>query len=364
MSGSTVNLIRSAAPAVMPGPAVDQAYQLLESEFSAPHMGALAELPDRGHHASLLGRASAQLSELYTELTSYGWRLVPRPGADHQRAAQLLRSDVDTLADVRGARADQGDDVGPLRLEMLGPVSFAAGLALPGGEKVLADHGARRDLAESLAAGAAEHVAHVRRAVAPSSLSVVILEPDYARVRTAQVPTVSGYKTLRAVSRDETRSLLGAVVDALRAAGADEVLLDFGTAVTAEQAEDFFSRHQARVDGFGIAVPLLGTPDWERVAELAEGGALFSAGLLRAGEAAPTAAGPTGLPQVTDLSARLLQPWQRLGMPLNALGAATVTPFGALDRPLLGRVSQAQVMRVATRIRDTAEALTEHINEH
>src|SRR5690625_4556441 len=103
-----------------------------DSELSAPHLGPLLELPQRALHATLVGRAAAHLAELYAELTSYGWRLVQRPGADHSRAVSLLNSDVATLADVRGERAETRDDAPvPLTLEALGPVSLAAQLHLP-----------------------------------------------------------------------------------------------------------------------------------------------------------------------------------------------------------------------------------------
>ena len=42
---------------------------------------------------------------------------------------------------------------GPLKLQLTGPWTLAATVELPRGDKVLADHGARRDLAEALALG-------------------------------------------------------------------------------------------------------------------------------------------------------------------------------------------------------------------
>lgn len=352
--------LRFAAPGVMPGRDFRRCAQLLEPEVPAPHLSSLPELPARGHHASQLGRAVGQLWELYAELTSYGWRLVPRPGADHLRAATLLTSDVDTLADVRGELAEKHDAAAgsALMLEVLGPVSLAAQLHLPSGEKVLIDHGARRDLTESLAAGLAAHVEHLRRAAAPSSLSVVVLEQEFERVRTGSVPTVSGYQTIRALPRDQARDLIGVVVRSLRAAGADEVYVDFGRPVEAEHIEDFRARSDIRVDGFGLPVPELRASDWERTAELVESGATFLAALLNPAESGQS---PAVLPEVSRLVARVSDPWNVLGMPPSALEALTLTAYGAAHRGRIAETGETGAMRTLTRLRDTTGALTDQI---
>lgn len=345
--------VRCAVPGTLPGRDFRRAAELVASELAAPHLAALCELPDRGHHGRLLGRAAAQLQELYTELTSYGWRLVARPGADDQRARALLRSDVDTLAEVRGERTEAGQAItDAVGLEILGPVSLAAQLHLPGGEKVLIDHGARRDLAQSLAAGAADHVAHVRRSVAPQRLRVTLLEPDYHRVRTGSVPTVSGYQSIRSLPRDETRGMLGVVIEALRQAGADELMLDFGSGAENEHTEDFRSQRGAEVDGFALPVHRATSADWERAAVLVEDGAQIVASLLHPEE-------PGALPEVSQLAARLVQPWQALGMPASSLSSFTVSAFGAAHRHLSAQLGEAAAMRTLTRLRDTAEALAD-----
>lgn len=346
------------APAVMPGTDIRRSAELVEAEFTAPYYSALTELPSRGHHSSLLGRTAAMLQELSAELTSYGWRLVPRPGADQLRAEHLLRSDVDTLADVRGARAQGGtyDADSALAIELLGPLSLSAQMALPHGEKILSDHGARRDVADSLAAGAAAHIEHLRRTAAPSSLSVTVLEPDYRRIRSGSVRTVSGYRTLRAVSRDEARDLLGRMVSALRTAGADEVLLDFGGALEAEQVQDYRSASVARVDGFGMGLVSRAARYWEQAAELVEAGARLRVPVMSRTELAAERG-----PEVSELGRRISQPWTGIGMPLSGLEAFTLSPLASADRLAAAQVAEATVMRAATRTRDAAEALTDQI---
>ena len=349
--------VRFAAPGVLPGTDYRRAAELLEAEVPAPHFSTVAELPARGHHASLLGRAAAQLSELYSELTSYGWRLVQRPGADHTRAANLLNADVDTVADVRGERAETlSGGTGPVSLEMLGPVSLAAQLHLPGGEKVLIDHGARRDVAQSLAEGLGDHLAHVRRATGAEALQVVVLEPDYTRVRSGHVPTASGYHTIRSLPRDETRALLENVVDSLRRGGAESVVLDFGHPVTDDHVEDFRGRSTAGVDGFALPVHQAEAGDWERAAELTEGGAQLLASLLRPED---VSADTAVLPEVTRLAAGLAQPWGALGMPPESLESFTVTGFGAAERSRMADLGQSGAARAVARLLGCAEALTD-----
>ncbi|GAA1136703.1 hypothetical protein [Nesterenkonia lutea] len=365
--------LRSAAAGAMPGTDLIRSAQLQAAELPAPHLPGLPELPGRGLHSDLLARSLAQLSELSAELTSYGWRLTQRPGADDQRIRGWLRSDVDTLADVRGHRAETGadapDDDGfapPLVLELMGPISLMAGLALPSGEKVLTDHGARRDLAASLANGAAEHVAHVRRACAPSSLTVIITEPEYSRARRGKIPTVSGYRTIRALGRDETRAHIGLMIETLEASGVEEILLDLGGAVEPEHLQDFRAGRSPAVHGFGVDLTVMEAAGWERTAELVESGATILASVLTGAETAE--AGGAGLPQVSELARRVQRPWHRLGMPLE--GLENFLLVGSADRHR-GEPARSQVaslrepaaMHVITRVRDTAEALREQIRD-
>lgn len=343
--------VRAAAPDIFPGADFRRATSLIESELTAPHLGVLPELSGRGHHGSLLGRSVAQLSELYAELTSYGWRLVQRPGTDQLRASSLLSSDVDTLADVRGERKQTTNSAAaPLALNILGPLSVASQLHLPNGEKVLIDHGARRDLAGSLAAGLTAHIEHVRRSISPNGLSVVVLEPDYERVCIGAVPTVSGYQSIRSLHRDEARQLIVTVLEAVRRAGVDEVFLDLGDPVTWEQIEDFQTRAEGYVDGFALPLHRATAPDWERTAELVESGAQVLARVLK----------PSGaVSEVSELAASLSEPWQRLGMPASSFGSFVVSAHGAAERQVMRRWNEAAAMRALSRLQSTGAALSD-----
>lgn len=363
VAGLDQRAVGFSAPPVLPGTEIRHRLGLLHTELGDGDVAALSLLPQRGHYASLTGRAIAGLSELYAELTSYGWRLTQRPGADVARASTLREADVDTLADVRGERAESGHQIpNTVAVTLLGPVSLAATLHLPGGEKVLIDHGARRDLAQSLSAGTAEHLAHLRRSTGAQRLRVVVYEPDMGRVRRGDVPTVSGYRTIRSLPRDEVRSLVGEFLGSLRSSGADEVFLDVTAAPSGELVEDFRSRDNGRltelaVDGFSLNAGARSSAEWEQLAQLVEDQSQLILPLLHPGE--------TGhIPQVSQLASRLHEPWQALGMPTSSWDAFTLTPCAVEAAEEVSELSDAALMRAVTRVRDTASALTDQMESH
>ena len=110
----------------------------------------LPELPARPY-GDMLSRTVAVLTELAADLQPVGWRLTgggdARASLDQRRARALLQEDLDVLEEY--AYEYQG----PLKVQVTGPWTLAASLERPRGDKVLADHGARRDLAQALADG-------------------------------------------------------------------------------------------------------------------------------------------------------------------------------------------------------------------
>jgi methionine synthase II (cobalamin-independent) len=126
-----------------------------------------------------------------------------------------------------------------------GPWTLAAGIELPSGHRVLSDHGATRDLVQSLGAGLQAHLADVAARLPEARLIVQLDEPALPSVLTGQVPTASGYGTLRTVEASTIEQALSdvlAIVPAgrrvvhccanevpvrlLRRAGADAIALD------------------------------------------------------------------------------------------------------------------------------------------
>ena len=122
----------------------------------------------------------------------------------------------------RARGAGPGPTWGPPKVQVAGPWTLAATVEKPRGDKVLADHGARRELAQALAEGMGDHVADVRRRLpGVDRLVVQVDEPALAAVLGARVPTASGFGRHRAVDLPEAAAALEWVLGAVTAAGAE-----------------------------------------------------------------------------------------------------------------------------------------------
>src|SRR5690625_2136277 len=239
----------------MPGTDPDEtAAVVLGETIGLPY---LPELPQRGAGADMIGRAAALLAELHVDLQPSGWRVVARGGADERRAHEMLRRDLDAL-DI----AAYGY-TGALKVQIAGPLTLAAFLQTESGSAMVSDHGARRDLAQSLASGVAEHIVEVRRRVPGVEVVLQVDEPMAPRVLGGTVPTASGLATLRAVPREECQSLLGEVMQASSA---------FPVVHCCTAAPPVGMFRAAGAGGLAVAVGAMPTRAWEQIAEVVEAG--------------------------------------------------------------------------------------------
>lgn len=183
-----------------------------------PDLPYLPELPDRGADASMIGRSLA-LVDLDADLQPAGWRLTGTAGGhgrDQRRAQSRLAHDLDVLEEQT-----QGY-TGPFKIQVTGPLTLAASVERPRGDRLLADHGARRELAEALADGLLAHLQDVRtRVPGISRLIVQVDEPALGAVIAGAIPTASGFGRHRSVDLPEASALLGLLLSAVAAAGAD-----------------------------------------------------------------------------------------------------------------------------------------------
>ncbi|MDH6145387.1 hypothetical protein P3T35_007442 [Kitasatospora sp. GP30] len=200
----------------------------------------LPELPARGPGADMIGRSAGLLVELFAEVQPSGWRFADRPGRDTRRAHSWLGEDLDALEEFT-----QGYQ-GALKLQAVGPWTLAASIELKYGEKALADPGACRDIAGSLAEGLRRHLADVRKRVPGAQLVLQLDEPTLPAVLAGRVKTASGFQRLRSVDRQLAEEVLrelirsvdapvivhscapGVPIPLLRRAGVAGVSLDFG----------------------------------------------------------------------------------------------------------------------------------------
>jgi methionine synthase II (cobalamin-independent) len=161
----------------------------------------LPELPARGLGADMVGRTGSLLLDLPLEWQPHGWTLTARTGSDYARARDWLRWDLDAVTEQA-----QGVDV--LKIQVCGPMTLAASIELPNLHKVLTDHGAFRDLAESLADGVRMHLDEISARLPGTRIVLQVDEPALPAVLGGQIPTPSGYGTVRALSTQTAQQAL------------------------------------------------------------------------------------------------------------------------------------------------------------
>lgn len=333
-----------------PGTDPLEATRIIRGELGAPHLPFLVELPARGPGADALGRTAALLVDLAVDVQPHGWRLVPRPGKDHRRAVSLLGQDLNALAEVVGGE----DSPAPsLKISLRGPLSLAAGLHLHNGERALSDAGARRELLQSLTAGAAGFVSRAREASPGADIIVQLDEPDIADVLGGTIPTASGYRTLRSVSSTEVSQAWHQIISALSDAGASQTVLKLpeaarSGALRAGAQSPFALALGAGAHGAALPAAGLTGADWEALAEAVEAGKSIWLGIL------PVPANTADPRQVTALVDDVLRPWTKIGLGAGSLPALRLTP--AAD---LADASPSAARKVLARLTQAAEALTQ-----
>ncbi|TIC81078.1 methionine synthase [Nocardioides sp. GY 10127] len=232
----------------------------------------LPELPGRGAGAGMIGRTLGAIRALDADLQPAGWRLTGTdgaPGLDQRRARSLLGQDLDSVEELGQGFA------GVVKLQLTGPWTLAATVELPRGEKVLSDHGARRDLGLALAEAVREHVADVRRRLPDAAGYVVQLdEPSLPAVMEGQVPTASGYQRHRRVDRPEVSDLLEQVMAAATAAGAEPWVHSCAPGV------DWALVRGAGARGLVVDAALLATADHDLMAAALEDGDAVVLGIV------------------------------------------------------------------------------------
>lgn len=280
----------------LPGSDIVEAVKFTLGELPLPY---LPELPNRGPGAEMIGRGAGLLVDFPVELYTGRWRVAGHAGIDSRRTRDWWMRDLDALA-------DQGSEYrGPLKVQAAGPWTLAASIELPHGQAVLSDHGAARDLAESLAEGLREHVADVRRRVPGAEVIVQIDEPSLPAVLSGSVRTASGLHTYRSVAAATVREALTTVAQA-----APTIF----HCCAREAPLDLFREAGAA----GIAIDL-------DLVELDPLGEAIDAGLTLLAGVAPTSGTRAATSAV--LSDRVRQAWRTLGFSESQLaGQVVVTP--------------------------------------
>lgn len=317
-------------------PGTDLADALKITFAECPDLPYLPELPARGPHAALIGRGTAVLTGLGVELTSVGWRLTDISARDHRRAIATLRSDLDQLEEIA-----QGYE-GPLKIAVAGPWTLAASLEHPRGDKVLADSGARRDIAQSLEQGLADLAGELARRLPAVALIVQLDEPLLPAVLAGGIATASGLSRHRAIDVPEVSTAYTRLVERL---GKTPVIVH-------SCAPELPIGLLAKAGAAGVAVDLglLGTRDWDALGAAMEQGLWLFAGAL------PTADPAAVQPNPDQVAAATLGPIRRLGLAPEISAHTVITPACGL-----AGFSRAGGLRALRTMRSAASIVAEGI---
>ncbi len=211
-----------------------------------PDLPHLPELPDRGLGADAIGRTAGLLVDLPVEATASGWQVAGRPGSDLATSRRLLADDLAALEIAAHGYT------GPLKVQVVGPITLAASLGRPLGEAALSDAGLLHDLTASLAEGVRQHLDDVTARVPGARLVLQVDEPSLPLVLAGRLRTRSGWGVLPRPEPHAAQTLLAEVLAAapgaravhccgsqvpvglLVAAGADAVSFDLDLVQTAE----------------------------------------------------------------------------------------------------------------------------------
>jgi hypothetical protein len=290
----------------LPGTDINEAVRLVFGEL--PDFPHLPELPARGPGADMIGRGAALLTDLHVDLQPSGWRLIDRAGVDERRARDLLARDLDALEEHAAGYT------GPLKLQAAGPWTLAASLERVRGDRALADAGARRDVAESLADGIGEHIAEVAKRVPGAQVCLQLDEPTMPAVLAGTVRSAVGYKTVAAVEEPHAIELLSAVISAVDRAGAVPLVHCCGR----RPPLSVFRAAGARA--VNVDAAQLDPTDDDAIGVAVEGNTCLMLGLL-------ASTGPGVPPIVRDVVGPARGLWRRLGFsPERLAHVVVVTP--------------------------------------
>ncbi|WP_030857377.1 methionine synthase [Streptomyces sp. NRRL F-2747] len=295
----------------------------------------LPELPARGPGADMIGRSLGLLVDMYAHVEPSGWRISDRPGRDAKRARSWLGEDLDALEEFT-----QGY-TGKLKVQAVGPWTLATALELHGGEAVLQDAGACRDLAGSLAEGLRDHLADVRKRIPGAEIVLQLDEPSLTAVLLGRVRSASKYRTYRAVDRQVVEGTLRE----LFAVHDGEVVVH-----SCAPEVPFGLLRRAGATGVSFDFSLLTEREDDAIGEAVEGGTKLFAGVV------PGTDAPLSDPAGSVMGVRKL--WRRLGLAPGTLAeSVVVTPACGLAgaSPAYARAVQAHCVRAARSLADNPE---------
>lgn len=385
-------LVRASGRGDFPGDDLAEAMSRVEGELGAPHLPFLPHLPALDWRSTPLARTLAVCEGLAFDGASFGWRMVHSGGRGARESAlaqDRLLSDINLLADRVGAQKKRftsgvEGSAAVYKIQLVGPLTLAASIYLPGGERAISDAGASRDLLESFLEGLERWMDSLREALqAPRALIAVQLdESEFQRLMEGAIPTVSGFRSLsalqphyyqqvyRRISERFAELNLQLILDVdgtalkpvqeLKLLSQSRPALDALALVKAMRVEDgapcalLLHPDRARLKGPGmLQVPPLSDPrSWEPVAQLLEAQTRLWLPVVTSA-------------RVPDQVRRLYSLWRDVGLESTQLSAVGLM---ADERPQMGSapststpgtVSMLDATASLARVTECARALAE-----
>ena len=187
----------------MPGISSQEAALVVAGECAqAPCVPLLAQ---RGPSAHPVGRMSGILNSVSSDFcvsaVPSGWRLTGGVSNDTTRAQSYLSEDLDAMEENLNGFS------GFLTLSIIGPISWGAAVEEMGGEKLIRDHGALRELSIATAQAVAILTENMAKRFPRAKMRLQIDEPLVMDVTQGMVPTASGLRTYVALDRQFVMSL-------------------------------------------------------------------------------------------------------------------------------------------------------------
>jgi methionine synthase II (cobalamin-independent) len=332
-------------------PGLDMADALKINFAECPELPYLPELPARGVGSGLIGRGVALLAGLAVDLQPAGWRLTGTPGRDHLRARATLRDDQDLLEEAAQ------DYTGPFKIAVVGPWTLAASVERPRGDRALADHGARRDLAQSLAEGLTGLIADIVRRLPGLQPVIQLDEPLLPSVLAGSVPTASGFSRHRRIEPPEVSDALTSMVKAVDAAlppiaddGSGALPRSWVHCCAGEVPVQLI--RDAGVGGIAVDLDQLQVADWDAIGAAMSDGLWLGAGVLSTSTGAAT--NRTWTPD--PLADRVLRAVRTLGLDPEVASRMVLTAACGL-----ARFDQRSAVHALRALRTAADIVTDQL---
>jgi methionine synthase II (cobalamin-independent) len=298
-----------------------------------PNLPHLPELPARGPGADMIGRTAGLLVDLAVAVQPSGWRFTDHPGRDASRTHGYLAQDLDTLEELAA------EVEGPIKIQVVGPWTLAASIETRSGERALADAGAVRDVAASLAEGVAAHVREVRRRVPNATVLLQLDEPSLPGVLAGTVPTASGFSRIRSVEAPLAEDTLRRVIETVDA---------YPIVHCCAADVPYGLLRAAGAKALSVDARLI--RDEDAIGEAVEAGTGFLMGVIPGRD--------TTLPAPEKSITRVSRLWRRLGFsPKSLVESVVVTPACGLAgaTPAYARHALAHCHEAARILRESAE---------